>query len=169
MDERELLLLGILMAQSQYGYRINEFIEQNLSRVTEMKKPTAYAILARLRDAGYVVEHTEQAGNRPQRKVYTITPAGKARFMALLRESLNQAGTPLLGGNVGLMFLHHLDSGEARAALRRRLDQVRAQIAEYEQVPVHSQYGVELALDRLRAHLRAEAAWLEQALARLES
>ena len=30
MDERALLLLGILRGQSQHGYQINEFIERNL-------------------------------------------------------------------------------------------------------------------------------------------
>jgi DNA-binding PadR family transcriptional regulator len=48
MDERALLLLGVLRVQSQHGYQINEFIERTLGRVTDMKKPTAYAILERL-------------------------------------------------------------------------------------------------------------------------
>src|SRR5690606_5170873 len=67
MDERELLLLGLLRAQSQHGYQINEFIEKNLRRVTDMKKATAYAILDRLARDGHAVTHREQEGNRPPR------------------------------------------------------------------------------------------------------
>ncbi|UZM97849.1 hypothetical protein OL548_23235 [Lysinibacillus sp. MHQ-1] len=38
MEHRSLILLGLLMGQSQHGYQINEFIERNLSTVTDMKK-----------------------------------------------------------------------------------------------------------------------------------
>ena len=34
MDERHLLLLGLLLNQSQHGYSINEFIEKNLGHVS---------------------------------------------------------------------------------------------------------------------------------------
>lgn len=46
LKHRSLILLGLLMGQSQHGYQINEFIEKNLSVVTDMKKSTAYATLA---------------------------------------------------------------------------------------------------------------------------
>lgn len=52
MDERALLLLGMHMVHSQHDYQINEFIEMNLSRVTNLKKSTACATLDRLADAG---------------------------------------------------------------------------------------------------------------------
>ncbi|GAF07814.1 PadR family transcriptional regulator [Paenibacillus pini] len=60
MDERELLVLGLLMAQSQHGYQINDFIERNLGQVSDMKKATAYSILKRLDKAGYVDVSVEQ-------------------------------------------------------------------------------------------------------------
>ncbi|HYB01600.1 MAG TPA: hypothetical protein VED37_15385 [Ktedonobacteraceae bacterium] len=44
MDERMLLLLGLLKAQSQHGYQINEFIEHNLKRMIDMKRSTAYSL-----------------------------------------------------------------------------------------------------------------------------
>ena len=84
MDERALLLLGMLRAQSQHGYQINEFIERNLSRVTDMKKPTAYAILDRLARDGYVRVHSEQEGNRPPRNVYYLTVNGVRWFELIL-------------------------------------------------------------------------------------
>ncbi|HET8628279.1 MAG TPA: PadR family transcriptional regulator, partial [Thermomicrobiales bacterium] len=76
-DERALLLLGVLMTQSQHGYQINDFIERTLCNVTAMKKPTAYLILDRLAAAGHVSVRSEQQGNRPPRKVYTVTDSGR--------------------------------------------------------------------------------------------
>ncbi|KHF35170.1 Transcriptional regulator PadR-like family protein [Paenibacillus sp. P1XP2] len=60
MDERELLVLGLLMTQSQHGYQINDFIERNLGQVSDMKKATAYAILKRLDKQGCVNVTVEQ-------------------------------------------------------------------------------------------------------------
>ena len=59
MDERTLLLLGMLRIESQHGYQLNEFIEHNLGRVTDMKKPTAYALLDRLEQSGAITSRLE--------------------------------------------------------------------------------------------------------------
>ena len=90
-DERALLLLGALMIQSQHGYQLNDFIER--CRVAVMKKPTAYAILDRLAGAGHISVNVEQEGNRPPRKVYTITQSGQALFYDLLRANLRTSET----------------------------------------------------------------------------
>lgn len=97
--------------------------------MAELKKPTVYALLDRLVAGGHISVQTEQEGNRPVRKVYTLTPTGRALFDELLRENL---ATPELGtgaGDVGLMFLHYLPPGEAVACLRQRLDRLDAALA----------------------------------------
>src|SRR5690348_16026955 len=113
MDDRALLLLGLLRMQDLHGYQLNEFIERNLGLVTEMKKATAYAILDRLREAGYIRMSVEQKGNRPLRQVYSITPAGEAHFLYLLRENLSRADRTTFAGDIGLMFFDQLPRNEA--------------------------------------------------------
>ncbi len=168
MDERAMLLLGILRAQSQHAYQINEFIERTLGRVADMKKPTAYALLDRLCQAGYVAVHTEQEGNRPPRKVYTITPTGEALFVELLRANLETPDRLGGAGDIGMMFLDSLPEGDALALLERRLVQLDEQIAAYERAPKHEHgLGVDLALDRQLTLLRADRAWLDSVIARL--
>ncbi len=170
MDERALLLLGILKAQSQHGYQINEFIERNLSRVTDMKKATAYAVLDRLSRGNYVEVQTEQAGNRPPRKVYSITPSGEKLFLDLLRENLGAYDVPTFAGDTALMFLDELPRDEALACLRQRLDKVERQVGIYEQAPPHGHgLGVDLALDHVRQLLSADRDWLAATIVRLES
>ena len=85
MEQRSLILLGLLMGQSQHGYQINEFIERNLSTVTDMKKPTAYATLDKLSQNGYIDIQLEQEGNRPTRKVYSINDSGNL-FLSIIIE-----------------------------------------------------------------------------------
>ncbi len=165
MDARALLLLGILKAQSLHGYQINEFIERNLSRVTDMKRATAYAILDRLSRGGFVSVQSEQVGNRPTRKVYTITDSGEELFLSLLRENLQAADTPALSGDIGLMFLDELPRDEVLTSMRERLARLEQRIAVYQKAPPHGHgFGVDLSIDHMLHLLRADHAWLERAI-----
>ncbi|MEI6046722.1 MAG: PadR family transcriptional regulator [Chloroflexota bacterium] len=169
MNEQTLLVLGLLKAQSQHGYQINEFIERNLSRMTDMKKATAYAILERLCKGGYVRVHTEQEGNRPVRKVYSITHSGEEQFMALLRINLSTAGRMTIAGDMGLMFLDHLPLSEGLECLTARLKQVEVQLEAFNQPLTHEGLGVNLTLEHQHMLLQAEQVWLTAVLQRLQS
>ena len=167
-DARALLLLGALTVRSGHGYQINDFIER--CHVGELKKPTVYALLDRLEAAGHVSVQTEQEGNRPVRRVYTLTPSGQALFADLLRDNL---GTPDLGagsGDIGLMFLDYLPRPEAIACLQQRLAGLDAALATTPDVPPHGGHlTVNLALDHQAALRRADRAWLAALLARLQT
>jgi DNA-binding PadR family transcriptional regulator len=168
VDDNELLVLGLLRQQDQHGYRINEFIDANLGRLTTMKRPTAYATLDRLRRRGCVEVRIEQAGNRAPRKVY----AGEARFRDLLRANL--ASAPISSTTeIGLLFLDGLPPAEVAACLVARRDRLDALIAMHEQPAPDGRplgvdlAGVDLALDHFAAMLRAERDWLAEAVERL--
>ncbi len=168
MDERTLLLLGMLRIESQHGYQLNEFIEHNLGRVTDMKKPTAYALLDRLEQSGAIASRLEQEGSRPPRKVYTITEQGEALFHRLLRETLASAAPYIIAGDVGLMFLDAIPLSDALPLLQQRLDAVREQLAQLSKVPAHNiGLGVDLAIEHQIVLLRADETWLDGLIQRL--
>jgi DNA-binding PadR family transcriptional regulator len=169
MDERELLVLGLLKSQRQHGYQINEFIEKNLGRVSDMKKATAYAILKRLNKAGYVEVSHEQEGNRPPRQVYTITPLGEKKFDGLLRFSLANHDQVTPAGDIGLMFLDHLPKEEVTACLRERLHKLEELLSWFEASPAHGHgIGVDLSNRHRIALLRCDRDWLSQAIKDIE-
>lgn len=168
MDERELLILGLLMSQSQHGYQLNDFIERNLGRVTDMKKATAYAILKRLDAAGYVEVKLEQEGNRPPRQVYAITPAGETAFGELLRTSLSEANPAVPHGSIGLMFLDHLPPDEQLDCLERKLAKLDELVRLTELAPRHGHgIGVDLSIDHRVSLLRCERDWLRGVIMRI--
>lgn len=168
MDERALLLLGLLKTQSQHGYQINEFIERNVSRIMNIKKATAYAILNRLHEAGYVTLHMEQEENRPPRKVYSITEEGEAQFFRLLQENLSQLEQATLPGDIGLMFLDYLSREDVLRCLQTRLANLEAQIAAYSQVPPHENHpSLDLAIDRRLRLMRSDREWLMDTIEKL--
>jgi DNA-binding PadR family transcriptional regulator len=167
-DDRALLLLGVLMNQSQHGYQINDFIERALCEVATMKKPTAYALLDRLASAGHISVHTEQEGNRPPRKVYSITDSGREVFTRLLRENLATFDAPTFAGDIGLMFLTYLPLPEAIAALKERLARIEALLDTTVRVPPHPNLSIDLAFDHLTALRRADRDWLRDTIRELE-
>jgi DNA-binding PadR family transcriptional regulator len=169
-DERILLLLGLLSTQSQHGYQINEFIEHNLGRVTLMKKATAYALLTRMETAGLVAAEDEREGNRPTRRVYSITPEGTALMHEMLVAVLEAPSGGLPPGDIAIMYLASLDPGRAIAAIERRLSSLDEHIAELEATPKHPNViGVDLAIERRLVLLRADRDWFRDLTTRLRA
>ena len=79
--ERKLLLLGILHRHEMHGYQLFEYIDQGLSACTDLTKPTAYYLLNKMAEDGWITEEQVQEGNRPPRKVYHLTPVkAKSNF-----------------------------------------------------------------------------------------
>ncbi|MGE7603261.1 PadR family transcriptional regulator [Peribacillus sp. NPDC097675] len=170
MDTRSLILLGLLMAQSQHGYQINEFIERNLSTITDMKKPTAYATLDKLSKQGYIEVHTEQEGNRPPRKVYSINEKGKQYFYELLIQNLSSAESVKFNGDIGLMFIDHLPLEKVIPALENKLAENSKLITMLKKTPVHgSGHGVDFAVAHKIAMLEAETEFIQKTVLTLHN
>lgn len=169
MKHRSLILLGLLMTQSQHGYQINEFIERNLSTITDMKKPTAYATLDKLSQNGYIDIQLEQEGNRPTRKVYSINDTGEKYFYKLLLDNLTSAESVNYQGDVGLMFLDFLPTEKTIPALQKRLSKNKELVEGFKQSPSHEiGIGVNLAIEHKIAMLEAEVTFLEKAIRKLQ-
>ena len=167
-DERTLLLLGLLTAQDRHGYEINDFIERTLHHVISLKKATAYQLLDRLETHGLIGSRVEQHGQRPNRRVYHITPAGQVRFGEMLRDQLAREEALILTGNVPVMFAENLTPAETLGALRRRLEGVEARLRLYDTYNLPCTVGVGLAMERIRALTHADRDWLARTVARLE-
>lgn len=169
MDQHTLLLLGLLRTQAQHGYQLLDFIDRNLSRMTRLKKPTAYAMLDRLYKDGLVDVRIEQEGNRPPRKVFELTRQGETRFAELLRETLSSLPASALSGDVALMFLDQLPATERLKCLKQRLDELETQIRELETIPDHMHSsGVNFALEQQRVMLHANRDWHANLIKQLE-
>lgn len=166
-DARALLLLGALTVRRQHGYQLNDFIEK--CRVAELKKPTVYALLDRLVAAGHINLQTEQVGNRPVRKVYSLTASGHVLMDQLLRENLRMAEMGTSGSEIGLMFLDYLPHSEAISCLKERLAKLDAQLGAEPWSPPHGgRLTVDLALAHQTALREADRNWLANLIARME-
>jgi DNA-binding PadR family transcriptional regulator len=166
--ENKLLLLGLLRRQEMHGYQLFEFIERDLGYCTDLKKPTAYYLLNKMAQDGWIEEEMIQDGNRPPRRVYRMTPAGEAAYQQLLRESLEGYSPITFKGDVGLAFIDDLNPDEAHRLLELRRAALQAALADVKATPPHA--GVmQWVIDHQIFHLQTELDWLDVVFIRLQS
>src|SRR6187551_2860295 len=133
--EKKLLLLGLLRRQEMHGYQLNEFIDNNLSLCTDLKKPTAYYLLDKMAADGWISAANEQEGNRPPRRVYRLTEAGESAFQQLLRQNLAAYAPVNFIGDIGLAFLDWLTPDEALPLLTAQRQQAAARLEMVRAIP----------------------------------
>jgi DNA-binding PadR family transcriptional regulator len=166
--ERELLLLGVLRHGEMHGYQLHDFIERNMAFCTDLKKPTAYFLLDKMQENGWVTVKEAREGNRPQKRIYKLTAKGEAAFQALLRENLSNFSAAKTGSDIGLAFIDAMPAEQAQQLLQQRRDEVAAQVDEFERVPAHAG-SYQLLIDHQLHYLRSELDWLNLVIRRVKS
>lgn len=77
----DVCVLAVLSRGESYGYQMLK----DLSKLIELSESTLYPVLRRLEAAGYVYVHSIEHEGR-LRKMYTITPNGKAQMIDFLND-----------------------------------------------------------------------------------
>ncbi len=165
-DPRELLLLGLLRRQEMHGYQLNEFLLGELATCANIKKPTAYYLLKKMAEQGWIAESIEQEGNRPPRRVYRVTPQGEQAFQRLLRETLPVYVPTYFDGDLPLAYLDELPREEARTLLEQRRQKIEQAQNSLETVPTHAG-SVQWLIEHQRRHLALEKQLLDEILSQL--
>ena len=164
--DRELLLLGLLRQENMHGYQLHEFINRNMSSCVDLKKPTAYYLLEKMAEAGWINEIQEQEGNRPPRNVFQLTDEGEATFQRLLRENIATFHGTQFADDIGLTFLDTLPADEAKLLLNKRKEAIISALAQTETVPQHHGSS-QLVISHLIHHLQSELKWLDEVIAQI--
>ncbi|HEY0753957.1 MAG TPA: PadR family transcriptional regulator [Ktedonobacteraceae bacterium] len=168
-----LLLLGMLLDGSLYGYQLHQIVRAHGELYADLKKANLYYLLERLTKDGALTVEVESGakGARGERLIYTITEQGRSRFYQLLRETLLRYEPVHTGIETAVVFLTHLSVEEGIALLKERQQivqakhaQVRADIGQPDkQAPL-----VAIASDHILSFIDAELAWLARSLERLQ-
>ena len=166
--EKKLLLLGLLLSHGMHGYQLNEMLQHNPGTPITLKKSNAYKLLNDMEKDGWVTHTEEQEGNRPQRRVYTVTEEGKTAFYRLLRKNLSTYPTPEFPGVVGLDFLYMLPTAEVVALLEQRYQAVQGKFQQLDDVSVEIRQS-HLATDYLHHYYATELQWLTGTIDHLRS
>lgn len=161
--ERQLLILGLLLDENMHGYQLNEHIEHTLGFFSDLKKSTLYYTLDKLEKQGCVRAQTEQEGNRPERRVYEVTEAGRAYFLDLLRRTLGDFAHTTYGADIAVMFMDQLPAAERHYLLRDKRQKAQVALDHLRELPPHGG-SVQHVIAHHIIHLEAEIDWLDGVL-----
>ena len=166
--EKKLLLLGLLLSHGMHAYQLNEMLQQNLGTPISLKKSNAYKLLIDMEKDGWVTHVQEQEGNRPQRRVYSVTEDGKKAFFRLLRQNLSSHVAPEFPGVVGFDFMYMLPAEEAVSLLVKRVQIVKEKFQQLDDIPEDMRQN-HLAIEYLHQYYAKEIDWLSEVIRRLQS
>jgi DNA-binding PadR family transcriptional regulator len=157
-------VLALLAKEPSHGYELRARLQQALGPLGEaLNAGQIYVTLTRLEKAGLVtVELTAGVADRPDRKVYALTPEGQQRVSDWLREvswpkpDLTEFHLKLIAAAAArladpLMIV----AAQRRELLRRLRDAQRAALTE----PKRSDAA--LLLEGIVLRLQADLRWLE--------
>ncbi|MFF0454488.1 PadR family transcriptional regulator [Nocardia africana] len=129
-----LAVLGILAENARHPYEIRTLLrERGLDKTLKLKHATLYDLLPRLTAAGLVVQDDPaRAGNRPERTIYRITPAGITAVKSWLRDLLGDPAHDAAAFAAALAFMFALPGNEVAELVSRRAERIDATIEEVE-------------------------------------
>lgn len=131
MDVRT-ICLGILTRGDATGYEIKKLFEDGrFSYFAEASFGSIYPALSRLTKDGLVSVREEAQTGRPDRKVYSITAAGRAAFIDRLRGELpeDRFRSPFL---FAMMFADLVPEARLDAMIDRQIADIEARLQRLE-------------------------------------
>lgn len=102
----EIALLGFLQQEPKHGYAIHQELTDaaSLGQVWQIKLGHLYALLGKLEDVGYITATTEPQDNKPPRKIFHLTEAGREAFLAWVQAPVQHGRSLRLEFLVKLYF-----------------------------------------------------------------
>lgn len=179
-------ILGFLNYGPFSGYDLKKVFDASVRHFWAADQSQIYRSLARLAENGWAETETVEQEGRPDRKVYHITPAGRAELTRWLTTPIPPEESRS-ANLVQVFFASQLDDEEALAIFRRGVEQLRATLAVFDQVsevffgqaiqkfPPQAQLTERerffwmLTLECGLANARANLHWLESVVRRLEN
>ena len=154
-------LLGFLMQGPAHGYALHQRAEEELGRIWYMGMSNVYATLKDLESAGHV-EAALDEGTYPPRKVYSITPAGRAAFSGWVRKPVHAVRDMRVELLAKLYFLQALELEGALSLLRAQRSVCRRRLEGLEQDASADPADVfgRTVTDFRRRRIRSSIRWL---------
>jgi PadR family transcriptional regulator, regulatory protein AphA len=172
-------ILGFLGYKALSGYDLKKMFDATVQHFWRADQSQIYRTLARLAQHGFAKVEVKQQSERPDRRVFHITPDGRAELRRWLRAPL-PAPQPHDATLVKVFFSGQLPDEELIAMLEGGAAEMRERLRLYEQLPAQLRayrsvvrsareracWG--LTLDAGISATRAKLAWSGRTIARLK-
>ena len=176
----EFAILGFLNYKPYTGYDLKKIFDTSIRHFWPADQSQIYRTLARLTENGWAEVEKVPQDDRPDRKVYSITDAGRAELLRWL------AGPPPMGEPrsaplIQVFFAGQLSDAEVLekfvgyAAVMRSIlnlyDQVPGQLGPFREeiTSAREHFFWLLTLENGVANMRANLAWAESVIERIKN
>lgn len=120
----EYALLGLLLDGPKHGYELARRFspEMALGEICHLEMSMLYALLKKQEKAGHIEAELESQGARPPKRVFHLTPLGRAAFMEWVRTPVGRARDIRIDFLVKLYFARQLGVDDVLALIDRQLE-----------------------------------------------
>ena len=175
LSRTEIAVLGLLAQHGAHtGYDLRKLAAGSVGYVWTPTRSQLYVVLPRLARRGLVAGRRVERESRPEKRLYAITPAGRAALRGWVRALEPLAPEDRDGLLLKLFFATASDAAAIRAQLLDHRERVLGRLAEYERIDAAQRGrpgpapGDRHALLLGLALMRATAAWLDETLAAID-
>jgi DNA-binding PadR family transcriptional regulator len=160
-------ILGILQQQPTSGYDLKtRCFDESIAHFWPADQAQIYRTLDRMSDEGWVESQVEIQQDRPNRKIYSITEAGRVELNRWLRtpQTLPAVREPFL---IQVFFARDLPNPTIIGLMQQQLTAHQERLARYHQIPLpglgDTAADRDLTLQRLTLELgiRIEQAYID--------
>jgi DNA-binding PadR family transcriptional regulator len=123
------------MAGPQHGYALYQAFTREFGQIWKAGQTKFYVTLTALESDGYVSSTTEPQPNRPDRKVYHLTDAGRALFLGWLHRPVTSMRAVRVELIAKLRFFGLLGLPGAGTLIDAQSAVFQSMLAEWEQPP----------------------------------
>jgi PadR family transcriptional regulator, regulatory protein AphA len=127
-------ILGFLNYQPLTGYDLKKVFDRSIRHFWHADQSQIYRTLSSLTDDGAAKMDVIEQSDRPDRKVYSITPAGRKRLLDWLAQPFPQEDSrskPL----VQMFFSGQISDDRMLEKLTTSLEGMKQQMAVFDQIP----------------------------------
>jgi len=169
VSERQVVLLGLLAEEPMHAWGLEDKIQQRFMKEwTAIGFSSIYRGLAQLEERGLIDSRLEHTGRAATRKVYSINRHGRNLLADAVLDHLGDVRPIKNPFQLGLAFLVHAPRDQVVQRLQARITEIHRWIEELSsfQEPGSTDQPLPktLVLDHAMRHLRAEQAFVDDAL-----
>ena len=158
----EYLVLGALSGGPLHGYDLYQYLGEHLGQIWTLGRSQTYALLSRMEQAGLVAHERQAQEKRPDRKVFSLTPAGRKKFKAWVKTPVEHVRDLRLEFLAKIHFLENGDRNFLGKLIGGRPQVCREKLSRLEERKRSDPSGMDrMACDFRQALTRAALEWLE--------
>ena len=158
----EYLILGVLAGGNWHGYDLYQYLEQNLSLIWTLGRSQTYALLSRMEQAGLVAHKRQTQEKRPDRKTFSLAPAGRKIFNQWVKAPVEHVRDLRLEFLAKIHFLEKGDRKSVERLIEGQQEVCRDKLSRMAERKRSASSGMErLTYDFRQSQAKAALDWLQ--------